>query len=245
MENGFSVSLSNLTSLRRQMDVIANNLANMNTGGFKAEQVLFEEYVAPVAQGAKPAQNVSFVLDYGVKRDFAPGNISPTGNALHVALGGKGFFAVEYKDGIGYTRSGNFTLNNEGDLVTQAGFRVLDEDLNPIALDPENAMPDISTNGAISIEGDDPKQLAVVDFLNPQALKKAGANVYTSDEEATQVEQKDILIQQGYLEDSNVEPILEITRMIDVMRRYQSAKGLIDTGDDLTTKVIDQLSQIR
>ena len=245
MENAFLVSLSHLTSLRRQMDVIANNLANANTGAFKSEQVLFEELISPVAEAENPANEVSFVLDYGVVRDFGRGEMAHTGNPLDLAIGGEGFFAVEFNDQTAYTRNGNLALNSDGELVTQAGYRVLNSDRRPITLDPSDPMPVISADGTISVEGQPLQKLAVFEFESLQALKKAGSNLFTANEEPTEAKGELINIQQGKLEHSNVEPVLEITRMIEVMRKYQSAKRLTDTNDELTRKVIDQLSQIR
>lgn len=245
MENTSLVSLSRLTSLRREMDVIANNLANANTDAFKTEQPLFKQYISPTAEGGDAAPQIMFTIDYGTVRDMRQGDILRTGNPLDVAMGGEGFFAVKREDGNAYTRNGNFKLSEKGELITTDGFKILDAELAPIVLPPGSDMPTISKDGTLSVNGAKLQRLGVFRFENPSEMQKAGDGLYTTDEQKIPVPAAKVSIVQASVEASNVQPVMEITRMIDVMRKYQTANELIDTGDDMTRKAIDQLSRIR
>lgn len=246
MENAFLVSLSHLSALKREMDVIANNLANVNTDAFKSEGVLFEEFISEEAQGGDPAApKISFVLDYGVVRNMAVGTLTHTGNPLDVAISGEGYFAVQTEDEIAYTRSGHFNVNNKGQLVTTDGQPVLNAQMQPITIPPGSEMPVITADGTISGPGVPKQQLGFFTFDDQQALQKIGANLLTTDEERKPVPRAKINLVQGSVESSNVEPVAQITRMIEVMRKYQSAAQLTENDDELTRKAIDQLPRIR
>ncbi len=245
MENAFLVSLSHLSALKREMDVIANNLANANTGAFKAENVLFKEFISPTAEGDTAAPSISFVLDYGVVRNLAVGTLTHTGNPLDMAISGEGYFAVQSKDQIAYTRSGHFNLNTKGELVTSEGNQILNGDLKPITIPPGSPMPEISSDGTISGPGLPNQKLGIFTFQDQQNLRKIGSGLFITDEERAPLEKGKINLVQGSVETSNVEPVTEITRMIEVMRKYQSAAQLTSADDELTRKVIDQLSRVR
>jgi flagellar basal-body rod protein FlgF len=245
MENSFLVSLSHLSSLKREMDVIANNLANVSTDAFKSENVLFEEFISPSAEGDLAAPNVSFVLDYGLVRNLSVGNLVQTGSPLDVAISGDGYFAVQFKDRIAYTRNGNFNLNAKGELVNSQGYQILNANMNPIVIPPGADMPDISDDGTISGRGLPNQKLGLFTFANEQGLEKIGANLFVTDQEKTPVQRGKVHLVQGSIESSNVQAVNEITRMIEVMRKYQSAVQLTETEDELTRKAIDQLSRVR
>ncbi len=245
MENAFLVSLSHLSSLKREMDVIANNLANVSTNAFKSENVLFEQYISPDAEGDPATPNVSFVIDYGLVRNLSVGNLVQTGSPLDVAVTGEGYFAVQFKDQVVYTRNGNFNLNSNGELVTPDGYQILNADLKPVKIPPGAELPDISADGTISGPGLPNQKLGIFTFENEQTLKKMGANLFTSEEERIPVAKGKINLVQGSIETSNVQSVTEITRMIEIMRKYQSAAQLTQTEDELTRKAIDQLSRVR
>lgn len=245
MENAFLVSLSHLSSLKREMDVIANNLANVNTDAFKSENVLFEQYISPRASGDPATPEISFVLDYGLVRNLSAGNLLQTGSPLDVALAGEGYFAVQFKDQIAYTRNGNFNLNSDGELVTADGHQILNANLKPIKIPSGAELPNISADGTISGPGQPDQKLGIFTFDNEQALQKMGANLFVSESQRIPAATGKINLVQGSVETSNVQAVSEITRMIEVMRKYQSAAKLTETEDELTRKAIDQLSRVR
>lgn len=237
LENASYVNVSHQVALRRQMDIIANNIANLNTTAYRGERALFEEFLVPTSEN----QEVSFVQDIGLIRDLAEGEMQPTGNPLDLAIGGQGFFVVETLDGPLYTRNGNFTTNDVGQLATNEGLLVLDDDNQPIQLDLADGELTISGDGTITSDLGPIARLQVVKFENPQSLKKLGSTLYSANELPTPVE--DIKVVQGMLEKSNVQAVLEITRMIDVMRSYQSTQRMVDTGHELQRRAIDKLGR--
>ncbi|MEQ1889162.1 MAG: flagellar hook-basal body complex protein [Alphaproteobacteria bacterium] len=245
MENAFLVSLSHLSSLKREMDVIANNLANVNTDSFKSENVLFKEFVSPGTEGEGKIPEISFVLDYGLVRNLSVGALVQTGSPLDVANSGEGYFAVQYKDQTAYTRNGNFHLSNKGELVTADGYPVLNAEMKPIIIPSGSELPDIASDGTISGPGLPNQKFGVFAFEDQQTLQKIGNNLLLTDQQSSPVAKGKITLVQGSLETSNVQPVAEITRMIEVMRKYQSASQLTENEDELTRKAIDQLSRIR
>ncbi|MEM6850383.1 MAG: flagellar basal-body rod protein FlgF [Pseudomonadota bacterium] len=241
MENALLVGLSRQIALGRQMDVAANNLANMNTPGFKAEALLFEEYVSKIDGEKLDNGRLSFVLDSGVSRDVTNGAISATNAPLDVAIVGDGFFVVGGADADRYTRNGHFGLDDLGRLVTRDGDPVLDQDGAEIILDLEGEEVSVSEDGVISTSIGEVARLGVVEFEKPEDMRKVGGTLYETEEDPIEVDAP--RIEQGALEMSNVAPILEMTRMIEVSRSYQSAGKLIETAGDLTRKAIEKLGR--
>src|SRR5690606_36835818 len=151
-------------TLRRELDIVANNIANADTAGFKAEQLLLGTEVGERARNAFVRPGVSFVLDHGVGRDFSQGALEQTGRTLDFAIEGDGaFFRVQEGDGEAYTRDGAFTLDPEGRLTTQAGNAVLG-DGGEIILDPLLGTPTVAEDGTITQDGQVTGRLNVVRF---------------------------------------------------------------------------------
>ncbi len=143
MEQAISIALSRQMTLRRAMDIVANNVANVNTSAYKSESPLFSEFLMPVAEaddrhGPNKISDLSYVIDTGTHRDMSDGNITPTGNPFDVAISGEGFFAVQTPAGERYTRAGHFTVDNLGVLVTPQGNPVLSAAGAPITLNPDD-----------------------------------------------------------------------------------------------------------
>ncbi len=235
MENANYIAISSLTALQRQMDVHANNIANSNTTAYKAQRVLFMEYLGRSADG----QKLSFVIDQGVNRDMDEGPITPTENPLDVAIRGDGYFTVETKDGVQYTRNGNFRLGPEGELATSNGRFVLDEDGEPIVIPEGDKKIDIGKDGTVATESGLLAKLGIVSFRNEQSLRPVGDGLYSTTEEPRKIQNGTVL--QGRIEASNVQPILEMTQMIELVRRYQSTVQFLKTQEDLQRRAIDQL----
>ena len=240
MDTALLVGLSRQMAARRNMEVVANNLANMTTTAFKSESVLFEEYLVNVTNEDGTTEQVSMVLDTGVNLNMGQGRLEPTGNPFDVAINGEGFFEIETDQGLFYTRNGQFRTNEEGVLVTQDGETVLSMDGREIVLPTEGMSPQIARDGTIS-DGDGLPlgRLNVVTFENTDRLEKIGNGLYRSDEEPIELEEVTVL--QGTLEMSNVVPILEMTRMMDISRSYVSISKMIEKSDDMTRDTIRRL----
>ena len=185
MENMLLIGLSRQTTLERQLDVVANNIANVNTSGFKADNSLFEEYMMPGAHedNFKPSdRRLSYVQDRGTYRDMSQGATEQTKNPLDVAISGNGFMVVQTAAGERYTRDGGFQLNNVGQLVTASGDPVLGN-AGPILFQPTDHDINISPDGTITVvEGNGRAdslrgKLRLVSFTDAQRLLKEGSNL--------------------------------------------------------------------
>ena len=246
MDNSLLVSLSQQLAAFRAMDVIANNLANVSTPGFKREAAKFEEFVTQVrpAEDQKGPQSLSFVKDAGVLRDSGQGNIEKTGATYDVALNGSGYFQVQTTAGMRYTRDGHFSLDANGNLVTSEGYQV-QGDGGAITIAPTDGDINIATDGTISSVvngiGNQLGKLKVVDFANDAALTKQGNNLYSTSQTPTAA--ANATMRQGSLEGSNVQPVVEISKMIEVMRAYEATATLSKSQEDLMRQAITQLGQ--
>jgi flagellar basal-body rod protein FlgF len=242
MENALLIGLSRQTALAREMDVIANNMANVTTNGFKARQARFSEFLMPGARAdsfQQPDQRLSYVIDNGTPLDLSTGAVEMTGNPLNAAIKGDGFFAVQTPAGERYTRNGAFEVNAQGQLVTSDGHQVLGQG-GPITLGPEETNISISPDGAILTSQGERGRIRLVRFANPRALNNVGANLFASTEPA----QPDTLsrVQGGAMERSNVKAVVEMSRMIDVNRNYTSVSGMIGRIDELRRSAISRLA---
>ncbi len=240
IENAQLISLSRQIALQRQLDVVANNVANINTTGFKAEQLLFEEYVMPVARDQtfpNLDQPLSYVQDWATVHDLSAGAMLQTGNDLDVALNGEGFFAVQTAGGERWTRSGAFQINSNGMLVDMSGNPVLGTG-GPIQFGPEETGITIGADGAISTSAGPKGQLRLVEFANAQELSREGANLYAG---GTPVAATNTRVMQGFIERSNVSGVAEMAEMIRVTNAYQSIASLSERQDDLRRSAIQRL----
>ncbi len=236
MQNASLVALSQQMVLRRQMDLIANNIANANTDGYKAERMLFDTYLQPIGAPGKAA----FVQDVAVAHDTREGEISVTGNPLDIAIKGEGFFPIDTTEGVRYARGGHFQLDQDGVLVTSSGHPLLGDDGFPIIASPGANEITITTDGIVTSEGIEIGRLEAVTFDNLYALRKVAGGLYRTDQ--TPIPAGDVKIEQGAIEKSNVEPIIEMTRMISLLRSYQSTQRLIQDQNQLRQRAISVLS---
>jgi len=244
METTAYIALSRQGALRREMTAIANNLANMNTTAYKGERLMFVDHLERSKSGDFIAdQKLAFVRDIASYRNTAEGPIEQTGNPLDVALHGNGYFTLLAPDGTQqYTRNGNFRLDNTGQLVTQAGQPVLSDADTPIFFAPEDGTIDISSTGTVSTENGTIAKLKIVDFANEMDLERSANGVYTTTQLPNLMTEPQVV--QHALEKSNVEGILEMTRMIEVSRTYKSAQDLISKEDERIRKAVNELAKI-
>src|ERR1700726_2215233 len=251
MENTLLVGLSRQMVLERQMDVVANNVANVNTNGFKADRTLFEEYLNSGAHEdnfQRSDRRVSYVQDRGTFHDMAQGSPQLTSNPLDVAIDGGGFLAVQTQAGERYTRDGNLQMNNQGQLVTASGDPVLGTS-GPIVFQPTDHDINISPDGTVtvleglsrtdSIRG----KLRLVSFADAQKLLKEGFNLYSAGQGAATPDTKSS-VKQGFIEKSNVNAVAEMSTMIEVTRAYTQISTLLQQQSDLHKTAIQQLAEV-
>jgi flagellar basal-body rod protein FlgF len=251
MENTLLIGLSRQTVLERQLDVVANNIANVNTAGFKSDQSLFEEYLRSGAHEDNfkgSDRRVSYVQDRGTYRDFTQGPTEQTKNPLDVAISGGGFLVVQTAGGERYTRDGGLQMNSQGQLVTASGNPVLGT-AGPIVFQPTDHDINVSPDGTVTVvEGSGRAdslrgKLRVVSFADAQKLLKQGSNLYSAEGAAAQPDLKST-VQQGYIEKSNVNSVVEMSRMIEINRAYTQIATLLQQESDLHKSAIEKLADV-
>jgi flagellar basal-body rod protein FlgF len=245
MDNASYVALSRQMTLRREIDVIANNVANADTVGFKVESLMVAVEPRRPARTADAPSPVKFVLDNGVARDFGQGALRKTENPLDLALEGDGFFTVGAEQGEQYTRDGRFTIDAQSRLVTQTGEPVLAEGGGEIVFTPEGGAPSIAPDGTVGQGAVKLGKIGVVRFADLSKLQKQGEGRFTAEPEAELMPAPDVRVRQGMLEGSNVQPILEITNLIEVSRAYERVTRMIDQTQDLSRRSIERLGRVQ
>ncbi len=240
MDNSLSISLSQQLSAYQSMDVIANNIANVSTPGYRREEPTFEEYVAHVrpSETQKGMQALSFVEQTGTVRNMAQGALQSTSAPFDLAISGKGYFVVQTPAGDRYTRNGHFTLDSGGQIVTEDGYPV-QGDGGAITITNDDGDIHIGADGVISGRNGQIGKLRVAGFNGELAMQKEGASLYSTSE--TPTTPTDFKISQGALESSNVQPVVEISHMIEIMRAYQATATMTQSQEDLLRQAIDKL----
>jgi flagellar basal-body rod protein FlgF len=245
MDNALLVNLSHQLAAQAAMDTIANNIANANTNGYRREEMKFEELLRS-GRGAdwqkNATQTTRYVKEAGIVRDLTEGRIVATGNTLDLAMNGDGYFVVQTARGERFTRDGHFTLNAEGQIVTETGDALL-SDGGPITITNEDGDVKIAADGTISGDQGQIGKLRVAQFADSRALVKEGGSLYGTTQTPTDAE-SGYKIAQGMIESSNVQPVTEITDMISVMRSYQAVANLIQSQEDLKFKAVDKLGSV-
>lgn len=237
MVNGIGLLANVAIGQVARLDCVVDNIANVNTPGFKAGLLHFLDgnVVGGISEGT-PLQRQATAVDY------SPGNIRKTGNVLDLAINGEGFFAVQTKDGVAYTKDGRFTLNGNGELVTLTGDYVLGRG-GKIVIEGNEIR--INEEGMMRVDSNEIDTLKIVSFREPSALVKLGAGFYRNpDNLAGAEEEGNTRIQSGYLELSNVQVIREMVEMINIQRTFESYQKAIQTiseQDRLSTTRIGKL----
>jgi flagellar basal-body rod protein FlgG len=239
----------------KRLEVIANNLANVNTAGFKRDDVAFQAYLSS-AEGAAvavtppypgPQAGASFWVSYASRTDFSPGPLRQTGNRLDLALNGRGFFSVESPDGVVYTRRGNFTLSPEGVLVTQEGWPVQGTS-GELRLEAGNAGPgglevSVGEDGTVRVNGRDVGRLRIDEVSDPGTLTKIGHGYFMPGNDNAAAAPENVRVAQGFLEMSNVEAVRAMTEMIEILRGYESYQRVIRSIDEANAKSINEVGR--
>ncbi|MFO1185559.1 MAG: flagellar basal-body rod protein FlgF [Bauldia sp.] len=244
MDNAQLIGLSRQLSLQRELDIVANNLANVNTGGFRAGKLRFEEYIMPVAAALTlpPGnQTLSYVRDGASMTDFTQGTIELTGHPFDIALNGSGWFAIQTKNGERYTRNGAFTLDAQGTLVTGIGDQVMTES-GPVTFAPGETDVSIAPDGTISSSAGSKGKLKIVAFKDETTLLREGESLFSG---TGAQPAENVRVVGGAIEKSNVRAVTEITRMIEVTRAYQQIAKIMQDRDQLQQSAIATLGQLK
>ena len=230
------VTLSRQSGLMSEMGIIAHNMANLSTTGFRREGLVFSEFVQSTGEGS------SISMAYGNVRavDLGQAGVTKTGGAFDFALQGDGFFQVQTPQGVMLTRAGDFTPGATGELLTHDGFQVLDDSGSPIAVPPGAANVALAEDGTLSASGTPFGRIGVAMPEDRTSLVHQMGTLFTAG--ATQPVDKPMILQ-GFLEDSNVDAVTEVARMIEVQRAYEMGQGFLDREDDRIKAVIQTLGR--
>lgn len=245
MESPSLILTSYQNALGRAMDVVANNVANVNTTGFKREDTLFETMVIRPTMNEK----YDFAVDKATFRDTSPGPLITTGNPFDIALQGDGYLSVQTKSGTKFMRAGAFQLNGDGEIVTGLGDKLLGESDQAIVIPSEVESVNISSDGIVTGKTDSDTtviqlgKVKVVKFDKEQELQNAGNGQYTTTQTARVQPASEVHVVQGMLERSNVDSVSEMTKMITVLRSYQQTAKLAEQEADRMRNAITKLSR--
>lgn len=235
METAGYVTLTRQSGLMREMEIIAHNIANAATTGFRQQGLVFSEYIEAVQNG----DSLSMAAARVKKTSLAQGILTQTGNPLDLAIEGNGYFQLETPDGVRLTRAGAFNVNATGDIVSADGHLVLDIDGAPINVPPGEADVTVAADGTLSLGDQLLGQLGIVEPEQGADLRREAGVLFQTD--SALVASPDGLVLQGHLEGSNVDAISQLTRLIEVQRAYEMGQRLLDMGDERSKSALQTL----
>lgn len=255
MSGSIYMAATGALAYEKRLQLLANNLANANTVGFKKDRGRFREFdlseainskALPVKSGQPQAHE--YWMEYSTYTDFSAGGMKKTGSPFDLALSGNGFFCVQTPDGVQYTRRGDFTVNADEVLVTQDGWPVLGQggeiQIKLTKPSDEKREFSVSEDGFVTVDGSQVDRLRIVDFTQSHALEKAGHNYYRAlQPNALEELDEDFMVSQGFLELSNVDTIRMMTEMIEVLRGYESYQKMMRSVDDMNAKLINDVGR--
>jgi flagellar basal-body rod protein FlgF len=262
MHEGIYIAASAGLKQGKKMEVIAQNLANVNSTGYKKDRLAFKEMMAPFEANTEINTNIKNMLEannankkvsyVGVTEqytDHKPGIYKQTNSEFDMALDGPGFFSISTAEGIRYTRNGNFRLDTENKLVNQKGQNVLNNEGEPIVINAQGA--DISIDGLGNIYAGSGQgnvnigKIKIINFKNQQAMEKLGDGLfYQSDTDAEVEPVKNTKIRQGFLEGSNVTAVDEMTNMISTLRLFETYQKMIQSIDSMDDQSVNNIGRV-
>lgn len=224
------------------LDLVANNIANASTGGYKADREFYSLYVAPEAGGTDNLSTMPVIERPWV--DHAQGTLRATGNPLDVALSGTGFFAVNGPSGPLYTRNGNFRLATDGKLTSSDGYPVRDSAGAPLILQATRPL-EISSDGTVTQDGVVTGKLDIVDFTSTAGLSKQGSNYFRINDPALRpTPATEASVEQGHLESSNTGTAESAVRLVSVMRQFEMLQKAVMLGTEMNKKAIEEVAKV-
>jgi flagellar basal-body rod protein FlgF len=238
MDTMIYTALTRQSGLKTEMDIIANNLANASTTGFRAEGLVFSEYIS---QQSRTRGSVS-MTDIGARIiDSSQGALRQTNATFDIAIEGDGYFQLAGPDGAMLSRAGAFSRNENGELASPHGWPLLDEGGAPIFVPPNAKDIAVASDGTLSVDSAPISVIGLVQPVNPERMERIGNTAFRPNGDVEPA--VDATLHQGFLETSNVNPLAEVARMIEVQRRYEAAKSFVDREHDRIKSVIDTLGR--
>lgn len=237
MQSGIYVSLSSQLALDRRLTTIADNVANVNTVGYRATQVKFEDLVSGLGE-----QSVAFVSSGETYMSQQPGSLRETGNPFDFAVKGDAWFAIQTPAGPVMTRDGRFTMLQTGELVSIEGYPVLDAGGAPLILDPQGGAPEVGADGLLRQDGQQMGAIGLFQFQPGVNFTRYGnSGIVPFGQPEPIVDRIDVGVAQGFVEESNVNPVLEITKLIQLQRTFEYVTSLIKDSENALDRAIDAL----
>lgn len=244
MDTPGHIALSRLAAQQRSIDTISLNLANANTPGFKAGRMMFDDWVARGAGLARPgARDVHYVQDRATYRDHANGRMTRTDNPLDISIGGDGFFVIDTPRGERYTRSGRFTLAPDGRVTTSEGYALMNVENRPIVVTEQDTRLTLAADGSLASENGELGRIRIVRFDDLNRLRPEGEVLFAADTPPRAAETPRVV--QGMVEESNVEPVMEMTRLMAEVREFQFITQFVEREGERQTNMIDRLLRRR
>ena len=256
MSGSIYMAASGALAYGTRLEILSNNIANVNTVGFKQDKTQFQQYFSSALENSNmqtPAntdtsQATEFWFELSTHTDHSTGPLKQTGNRFDMAITGNGFFCIQTPDGIQYTRRGDFAMDPIGNLVTQEGWPVLGEG-GEITVESQADFGDIDgheilihEDGTVEVDGNSVGKLRIVEFSDPQLLTKAGnTNFMTSSDTAAESPAANYRISQGMVELSNVDAVRMMTELIETLRGYESYQKVIRSIDEVNSSAINEV----
>jgi flagellar basal-body rod protein FlgG len=245
MNSGMYAAVSGNNVMMQKMEVIANNLANMNTVGFKKDRMVFDTMLNSAknpTQSAGTLTDAPVLSDGVVDTDYSAGPLKQTSNPLDLALDGSGYFVVKTPQGMAYTRQGDFHIDSSGKVVTTDGYEV-QAGGGPVTI--KGGKVDINSKGEVSVDGQQVATLSLVDFPKPYQLQKIGSAMFVpANPQVTGQPTTGTNVKQGALEESNVQAIVEMANLIETSRSYESCVKTIQAYDAMANKAANELGKV-
>jgi len=236
------IAASGLQSRMQALDLVANNLANATTGGFKLDQEFYSLFTAADDE-SEDGFATRLPLIEKQWTDFSQGVLAPTGSPLDFAISGKGFFAVKGRSGTLYTRNGSFQLSTTGQLTTAEGYEVLDTKGQPIQTNSA-ASVEVGSDGTVTQSGTNIGQIQVAAFADPSILQKAGNSYFSVGKDANPTPATGATVQQGRIENSNVAPAEFAVRLVDLMRQFEMLQKAITISTDMNKQALTEVARV-
>lgn len=235
MDSTGYITLTRQSGLMREMQIVANNIANSATTGYRQEGLVFSEFV----KGMKGGPSLSMGHGNVRQTSFVQGTLTQTGGTYDFAIEGEGFFLIQTPDGERLTRAGSFTPNGQGDLVTADGYSVLDAGGAPVFIPPGPRSLSVSPDGTISADGAFVGQIGLVQPVDRTGLIREGGVMFRADDGFEPSDTAKMM--QGFVEASNVDPIGQLARMIEIQRAYEMGQNFLDSEDERVRRAMDAM----
>jgi flagellar basal-body rod protein FlgF len=237
------LAASGLRARMQSLDMLANNIANTSTSGYKGDSEFYSLFTSEMASGESNDPAATLPMIERQWTDFGQGLLEPTNNSLDFGLSGKGFFVAKGPSGPLYTRNGSFHVATNGTLVTADGYSLLDQNGQPIKAEPTVPV-EVALDGSIHQRGQLLGQFKLVNFQDPSVLAKQGNTYFTNSSDEKPIDATDIQIHQGQIEGSNISPAQGAVRLVNVMRQFEMMQKAIMISSEMSSKAISEVAKV-